>query len=663
MRPSTLNPYPPAGGTLSLAGKLALLLSLPLAGLVLLGAIGTTQKWQIKRDYAALQGNSAVLRQIGNLAHELQRERGRSAGFLNSQGAKFSTELRTQYDATDAQEKQLTHLLESFQAHLFGSDFENLLAKAKSGLASTTSLRAGVQAFTTTAAEATAGYSDRIAALLKVIVAMSHLSKDAAINDGISCYVNFLQAKEQTGIERAVLTGTFSLDRFTEDAFRRFSRALASQETYLQVFASFASPDQMEFCDHTIQGSAIERIAQFRQLAYQHSAEGKFGVAPTECFNAFTERIELMKRVEDRLANDYEAKAAAILQAAQHGVWVYSSLTLGTALITVIFGFLLMRSILKPVRSISDALALGSDQTYLAASQIATASHALADQASTQASALEETSASLEEISGRGRLNARHAAKAMEAAKVAHAAAEKGSAEVREMAESMKEIAKSGEEISQIIQTISHIAFQTNVLALNAAVEAARAGNAGLGFGVVADEVRTLAQRSAKAVNDTTTRIQHAVTSSRQGLAQIEKVTKSFETIATQIVAVDQLASEVATGSGEQSQGMEQINSAVGQMDQLTQANAATAEESSSAAMELTGQANSQREIVQDLMRLIVGGKQHLTPASPSTPEPASRPKLVNRTKGNRTKATVRTTNQPLRSSQQDIYPQTLTTT
>ncbi|HYG35183.1 MAG TPA: methyl-accepting chemotaxis protein, partial [Clostridia bacterium] len=153
--------------------------------------------------------------------------------------------------------------------------------------------------------------------------------------------------------------------------------------------------------------------------------------------------------------------------------------------------------------------------------------------------------------------------------------------------------------------TIDEIAFQTNILALNAAVEAARAGEAGMGFAVVADEVRSLAQRSAQAAKETAAKIEGAISNTTQGVELSAKVAQALNEIVARSREVDELASEVAAASREQSQGVDQINLAVGQMDKVTQSNAASAEESASAAEELNAQAEAMKESVAELLKLV----------------------------------------------------------
>jgi methyl-accepting chemotaxis protein len=281
------------------------------------------------------------------------------------------------------------------------------------------------------------------------------------------------------------------------------------------------------------------------------------------------------------------------------------------ALLGVILAIFITRSITKPIRLVADTLSAGADQTAGAAGQVSSASQSLAEGASEQAASLEETSSSLEEMSSMTKRNAETASKVKELGSEARKAGDLGVKDMTALVSAMDAIKTSSADIAKIIKTIDEIAFQTNILALNAAVEAARAGEAGAGFAVVADEVRNLAQRCAQAAKETASKIEDAVQKSAIGADISAKVAKSLEEIVGKARKVDEMAGEVAASSQEQSQGITQVNTAVTQMDKVTQSNAANAEESAAAAEELTAQAEALKEAVADLLRLVDGqGRQ-----------------------------------------------------
>jgi methyl-accepting chemotaxis protein len=283
------------------------------------------------------------------------------------------------------------------------------------------------------------------------------------------------------------------------------------------------------------------------------------------------------------------------------------ALSLGALVAGIIIMLLTARSITRPLQKVADDLIAGAGQTTSAAAQVSASSQSLAEGSGEQAASIEQTSSSLEELSSMTKRNAENSHKANELSKQTRLAADKGVIDMQQMNVAMQAIKVSSDDIAKIIKTIDEIAFQTNILALNAAVEAARAGEAGMGFAVVADEVRNLAQRSAQAAKETAAKIEGAIAKTAQGVELSSKVSEALNDIVTKARQVDELAAEVAGASQEQTQGITQINMAVGQMDKVTQNNAATAEESAAAAEELNAQAETMKQSVADLLQLVNG--------------------------------------------------------
>lgn len=273
----------------------------------------------------------------------------------------------------------------------------------------------------------------------------------------------------------------------------------------------------------------------------------------------------------------------------------------------LLLAFIIIRSITKPINRVVEGLSEGAQQVASASNQLSATSQQLAEGNSEQAASIEETSSTLEEASSMVQQNSENTKQAAQLAGQAKNAADKGNAEMQEMMTSMSEIKKSSDQIAKIIKVIDEIAFQTNILALNAAVEAARAGDAGMGFAVVAEEVRNLAQRSAQAAKDTAAIIESNIELSEKGVNVAKKVGESLAEITLQAKKVNELMDEIAAASQEQSQGISQINKAITQMEKVTQMNASNAEESASASEELSAQAENMKEIVGQLIRLVNG--------------------------------------------------------
>ncbi len=239
-----------------------------------------------------------------------------------------------------------------------------------------------------------------------------------------------------------------------------------------------------------------------------------------------------------------------------------------------------------------------SDSIITSAQELAAGNADLSQRTEEQASSLEETASSMEELASTVKQNAENAKQANQLAVNASDVAVKGGQAVNEVVQTMASISTSSKKIVDIISVIEGIAFQTNILALNAAVEAARAGEQGRGFAVVAAEVRNLAQRSAAAAKEIKTLIDDSVDKVDIGARQVDQAGATMSEIVVAVKRVTDIMSEIAAASNEQRAGIEQVNQAITQMDEVTQQNAALVEEAAAAAEAMQEQAGSLSEAV-----------------------------------------------------------------
>ena len=280
---------------------------------------------------------------------------------------------------------------------------------------------------------------------------------------------------------------------------------------------------------------------------------------------------------------------------------------LGVILAVASLYLLITLKVVKPIKLLTQILRDGADEVADAAGGVAGSSHTLAGGASQQAASLEETSAAFEQIAAMTRRNDDSASQADILVKNTLGKVDDASNFMNDLDKSHKEIVTASEETQKIVNTIDEIAFQTNLLALNAAVEAARAGEAGAGFAVVAEEVRNLAMRSAEAARTTSNLIETTVTKIAEGESLGRKTNEAFAVVIEEVAKVGSLIGDIVIASHEQTEGVEQINTTMSQIDGVVQQNAANAEEIASAVEELNAQAEETKNIVQQLEIIVEG--------------------------------------------------------
>ncbi|MEW6594799.1 MAG: nitrate- and nitrite sensing domain-containing protein [Thermodesulfobacteriota bacterium] len=594
-------------GQMPLKTQIRLLVAIPLfflVGLTLLNGIG---KYQTLSRATSLKELAAIAGMVTEIAHEAQKERGMTAGFLGSQGQKFRDRLPGQRAETDKRLDTLRQFLAISTADKNDGDLAKKLAAALAAAEGRASIRQQADGLTISGPDAIAFYTGMIREFLTTIPIIARTSPDKETAQALIAYYNFVEAKERMGIERAVLSNTFAADSFAPGMYKRLAEILAAQKLFLDSFAAFASPAAIAFYEEKMRAPVVAQVAAMEKTALDRYAEGGFGVDATQWFDAITEKINLMKEVESWLAADAVALATKTIGAARTALVATTVTALAVIALSLLLAVFLSSRIGKALEHISEDLTNGAHEVNAAASQVSSVSQSLADGAGNQAAAIEETSASLEEISAVTKQNADNVGRAETLTREARTMIETANGAMGRLTVSMAEISQASDETSKIVKTIDEIAFQTNLLALNAAVEAARAGEAGAGFAVVANEVRNLAMRAAEAAKNTAQLIEGTVQKVQGGATLVTTTNDSFQEVADNTAKIALLMQELASASREQASGVQQVNLAVTELDTVTQHNAATAEEAASAAEELNAQAGQMQETVRVLTALVRG--------------------------------------------------------
>ncbi|HEV2618821.1 MAG TPA: methyl-accepting chemotaxis protein, partial [Acidobacteriaceae bacterium] len=303
----------------------------------------------------------------------------------------------------------------------------------------------------------------------------------------------------------------------------------------------------------------------------------------------------------------YQAELQAVNASNTHQEIMGVALFVLAILVAGISLFIMERKVSSPLRDISQRLAEGARKVAQSASQVSSSSQSLFEDCSHQAASLEETAASSEEIRSMAESSTQNCGSTANLVSMSQNKFVLTNQSLVELTVAMEEINSSSTKISKVIKLIDEIAFQTNILALNAAVEAARAGSAGLGFAVVAEEVRNLSQRCAQAANDSTKMIEESIAKCVSGKAKLDDVTSAIRSVTEESSKVKALVDEINTGSAEQTNGISQIARAIAQMEKITQASSANAQSGAAVASELNTESESLNEIVRILSTVVEG--------------------------------------------------------
>lgn len=602
----------------SIKKKIIYMLIFPVLGIAYFSYIDISEKMRIDNEMLIVEKEIHLAVMASNLVHELQKERGMTAGYLGSGGKSFRNEISGQRQNVDQKLLLINQYLDNTNKSLLSQTYLKQYNFGLERLNRLQSIRQQIDGLDIKTSEAIGFYSQTNAAFLQVISEMAKQSALAELSIMVTAYDTFLQAKERAGIERAVLANVFAADKFTATLYERYIKLVNAQELYIKLFEEFAEPQQINFYHSTMRNDYVTQTERMRKIASEKSSD--FGISSKQWFDAQTGKINLLKTVENKLADDVIALADEIRSDAASKLVLSILIILLVLAITITSIILVARDIINPIKSlvgISEQLALGdltaslnldrkdelgqlqgsiddmvnrlkrileditetSNHLVTAAQQVNMSAQSLSQGSSEQAASVEETVASLEQMNS-------SIEQTSENSKLTSDIAQQNSQQAHDSGAAVSETVSAMTNIAEKIMIIEDIAYKTNLLALNAAIEAARAGEHGKGFAVVADEVRKLAERSQQSAQEI-----NELSSSSVKVAQ--RAGSMLEEIVPKIEKTNQLIQEISAASQEQASGVNQVNTAMVQLDKVAQSNAGSSEELAATAEEMAAQVDS----------------------------------------------------------------------
>jgi methyl-accepting chemotaxis protein len=343
--------------SMKIVTRIAIAAAIPIAVLVGLAGYDVSLKWATRTEMAELGELAGGIEGIGLLVHELQRERGTSAGFLGSKGAQMRDELRVQRQATDGQRARVAGFLGNLHAGAHAAELDAAVANAQSALGELDRNRSRIDDLSMSAQDSTAGYTQAIANLLAVAGGISKLSGRGDVTDAFGAYVSLMQGKERAGIERATGTNGVATGRFDPQLYTRFIMLWAAQDTYFDVFRAAARADQRQFVDRALSDPADGKVKKLRDVILTGGLGGQLGGLDAKTwFDAATARIDLLKTIEDRLAGDLQVLMQSIRDEATRALIALTSAVVSALITCLVLVYVIGRSVARPVAGLTASM-------------------------------------------------------------------------------------------------------------------------------------------------------------------------------------------------------------------------------------------------------------------------------------------------------------------